>query len=37
MSSITIVESKCKAEASSLFEFLDFDRVEVYYSKWLGD
>lgn len=31
------VGSKCKAEASSLFEFLDFDRVEVYYSKWLGD
>lgn len=29
--------SKCKADASSLFEFLDFERVEVYYSKWLGD
>ena len=31
------VGSKVKADASSLFEFLDFDKVEVYYSKWLGD
>lgn len=31
------VGSKCKAEASSLFEFLKFERVEVYYSKWIGD
>lgn len=31
------VGSKCKADASKLFEFLDFDRVEIYYSKWIGD
>lgn len=30
------VGSKCKADASALFEFLDFERVEIYYSKWLG-
>lgn len=30
------VGSKCKADASSLFEFLDFEKVEVYYSKWIG-
>lgn len=29
--------SKTKADASALFEYLQFDRVEVYYSKWLGD
>lgn len=31
------VGSKVKADASPLFEFLDFERVEVYYSKWIGD
>lgn len=31
------VGSKCKADASALFEFLKFDRVEIYYSKWLGE
>ncbi len=31
------VGSKCKADVSALFEFLDFERVEVYYSKWLGE
>lgn len=31
------VGSKCHADASALFEYLKFDRVEVYYSKWLGD
>jgi hypothetical protein len=31
------VGSKVKADASALFEFLDFERVEVYYSKWIGD
>jgi GNAT superfamily N-acetyltransferase len=31
------VGSKVKADASALFEFLDFERVEIYYSKWLGD
>jgi GNAT superfamily N-acetyltransferase len=31
------VGSKVKADASKLFEFLDFERVEIYYSKWLGD
>lgn len=29
--------SKCHADASALFEYLDFQRVEIYYSKWLGD
>jgi GNAT superfamily N-acetyltransferase len=28
--------SKCHKEASFLFERLGYDRVEVYYSKWLG-
>lgn len=31
------VGSKTKADASALFEFLDFERVEIYYSKWIGD
>lgn len=31
------VGSKCKADASALFEFLAFEKVEIYYSKWLGD
>jgi GNAT superfamily N-acetyltransferase len=31
------VGSKCRSDASSLFEFLAFEKVEVYYSKWLGD
>jgi GNAT superfamily N-acetyltransferase len=31
------VGSKAKADASALFEFLDFERVEIYYSKWIGD
>ena len=31
------VGSKCHADASWLFEILGFDRVEVYYSKWLGE
>lgn len=31
------VGSKCAADASSLFEYLDFDKVEVYYSKWIGE
>ena len=31
------VGSKCHADASWLFEILGFDRVEVYYSKWIGD
>jgi GNAT superfamily N-acetyltransferase len=30
------VGSKTKADASALFERLKFDRVEVYYSKWIG-
>lgn len=30
------VGSKCMADASALFERLKFDRVEVYYSKWIG-
>jgi GNAT superfamily N-acetyltransferase len=29
--------SKCHADASALFEYLKFDRVEIYYSKWLGE
>lgn len=28
--------SKLKADASALFQFLDFEPVETYYSKWLG-
>jgi len=31
------VGSKVHADASALFERLDFERVEVYYSKWIGD
>lgn len=31
------VGSKCHLDASWLFEQLVFERVEVYYSKWLGD
>lgn len=31
------VGSKCKADASALFKFLEFEQVEIYYSKWLGD
>lgn len=30
------VGSKCHMDASWLFERLGFQRVEVYYSKWLG-
>lgn len=30
------VGSKCHADASALFKRLDFERVEVYYSKWIG-
>lgn len=29
--------SKCHADASTLFEYLKFERVEVYYSKWIGE
>ena len=29
--------SKCHADASALFEFLKFEKVEIYYSKWLGE
>lgn len=28
---------KLKADASTLFERLAFERVEVYHSKWIGD
>lgn len=31
------VGSKCHADASALFEYLKFGKVETYYSKWLGD
>ena len=31
------VGSKVHADASALFEFLKFECVEVYYSKWIGD
>lgn len=31
------VGSKCHLDASWLFESLAFERVEVYYSKWLGE
>lgn len=31
------VGSKLKLDASWLFDYLKFERVEVYYSKWLGD
>ncbi len=30
------VGSKCHKDASWLFEKLQFEKVEVYYSKWLG-
>lgn len=30
------VGSKCHADASFLFERLKYERVEIYYSKWLG-
>lgn len=29
--------SKVKADASVLFERLDFEKVETFYSKWLGE
>ena len=31
------VGSKNHADASRLFEFLQFEKVETYYSMWLGD
>jgi len=31
------VGSKCHADASVLFERLKYSKVEVYYSKWIGD
>lgn len=31
------VGTKCRADASALFEYLGFSRVEIYYSKWLGE
>lgn len=31
------VGSKCHADASFLFERLGYDRVETFYSTWLGD
>lgn len=31
------VGSKVHADASSLFKYLKFKPVEVYYSKWIGD
>ena len=31
------VGSKWHKDASKLFEYLDFEKVEVYYSKYLGD
>lgn len=31
------VGSKVHADASKLFERLDYSRVEIYYSKWLGE
>ncbi|WP_070152618.1 GNAT family N-acetyltransferase [Sphingobium phenoxybenzoativorans] len=31
------VGSKCHKEASFLFERLGYERVEIYYSAWLGD
>jgi N-acetylglutamate synthase-like GNAT family acetyltransferase len=31
------VGSKCHKEASWLFEYLRFEKVEVYYSKYLGE
>lgn len=29
--------SKVHSDASKLFEFLECEKVEVYYSKWIGD
>jgi GNAT superfamily N-acetyltransferase len=31
------VGSKCHKDASWLFEFLGFQQVEIYFSKWLGE
>lgn len=31
------VGSKCHADASWLFEKLGFEKVEIYYAKWIGD
>lgn len=31
------VGSKCHKDASWLFESLGFEKVEVYYSKWIGE
>lgn len=31
------VGSKCHADASWLFELMGFEKVEVYYSKWMGE
>jgi GNAT superfamily N-acetyltransferase len=31
------VGSKCNKDASWLFEHLEFQKVEIYYSKWLGE
>nr|DAN02913.1 MAG TPA: transcriptional regulator [Caudoviricetes sp.] len=31
------VGSKCHADASALFEYLGFEKVEVYYSMWVGE
>ena len=31
------VGSKCHADASKLFEFLNFQKVEIFYSKMIGD
>lgn len=31
------VGSKCHADASALFEYLGFNKVEVYYSMWIGE
>lgn len=31
------IGSKVHADASAIFERLKFERVEVYYSKWMGD
>lgn len=31
------VGSKAKADASALFEFLKFKKVETFYGKWIGD
>ncbi len=31
------VGSKCHMDASWLFEYLNFEKVEIYYSKWIGE